>query len=122
MLSLSWQHSKVPKSCCHARFVPCRLKQLDEANGHNAQAGIDEQTDNGLMSERTGHVHSATKQSIVRQWLDGADDQAVPSGTCMLLYDASDQKGNVITTASCHVGKRRLHKGNTSPYLRKATP
>lgn len=60
-------------------LVVDRLKQLDEANGHNAQAGIDDQTDNGLMSERTGHVHSATKQSIVRQWLDGADDQAVPS-------------------------------------------
>jgi len=58
-----------------------RLKKLDEANGqvaHN-ENHFDEQTDNGLMTERTGQVHHGTKQDIVRQWLEGAE-QAPPTG------------------------------------------
>ncbi|DBB11107.1 hypothetical protein WJX82_008515 [Trebouxia sp. C0006] len=61
-------------------LVVDRLKKLDEANGqiaHN-ETHFDEQTDNGLMTERTGQVHHGTKQDIVRQWLEGAE-QAPPT-------------------------------------------
>ncbi len=72
-----------------------RLRKLDEANGqvaHN-ETHFDEQTDNGLMTERTGQVHHGTKQDIVRQWLEGAE-QAPPSGafahcTLRVLYKSS---------------------------------
>ena len=73
-------------SAVHGR----RLRKLDEANGqvaHN-ETHLDEQTDNGLMTERTGQVHHGTKQDIVRQWLEGAEE-APPTGafahcTCVL--------------------------------------
>ena len=72
-----------------------RLRKLDEANGqvaHN-ETHFDEQTDNGLMAERTGQVHHGTKQDIVRQWLEGAE-QELPSGafahcTLRCLYKLS---------------------------------
>ena len=57
-----------------------RLKQLDEANGHTAVVNGDEHTDNGLVGDRTGHVHAAAKQDIVNQWLQGSLDNVSPSG------------------------------------------
>lgn len=57
-----------------------RLKQLDEANGHTAVVNGDDHTDNGLVGDRTGHVHAAAKQDIVRQWLQGSLDNVSPSG------------------------------------------
>lgn len=58
----------------------CRLKQLDEANGHTAigLAG-DDHTDT-LEGARTGHVHTAAKQDIVRHWLQGSLENVSPSG------------------------------------------
>ena len=54
--------------------VCCRLRELDEANGHaaNVQAAHDDLTDNGVVEGRTGAVHHGIKQDIVRQWLDKA--------------------------------------------------
>ena len=73
------QRPSVPLST----LVACRLRKLDEANGQIAlnENHFDEQTDNGLMTERTGHVHHATKQSIVRQWLDGAEQEPPSTGS-----------------------------------------
>lgn len=61
-------------------LVVDRLKKLDESNGQVAHTGneFDEHTDNGLMTERTGHLQHGAKQDIVRQWLEGAE-QVPPS-------------------------------------------
>ena len=78
---LSLQITKLTQKKATVAVPGRRLKKLDEANGqiaHN-ETHFDEQTDNGLMTERTGQVHHGTKQDIVRQWLEGAE-QAPPTG------------------------------------------
>lgn len=76
----------------------CRLKQLDESNGHThiGMAG-DDQTDS-FEGARTGHVHTAAKQDIVRHWLQGSLENVSPSG---LLHDtlhstACTKVGNAV--------------------------
>lgn len=73
-----------------------RLRKLDEANGQVAHTGneFDEHTDNGLMTERTGHVHQGTKQDIVRQWLEGAEQVPPSTGT----FVCSETRCDVMET------------------------
>lgn len=61
-----------------------RLKQLDESNGHTA-VGLtgDDHTDT-MEGARTGHVHAAAKQDIVRHWLQGSLENVSPSGVLQL--------------------------------------
>ncbi len=85
----------------------CRLRKLDEANGqiaHN-ETHFDEQTDNGLMTERTGQVHHGTKQDIVRQWLEGAE-QAPTTG-------AFAHAGYLHTISTYDICIRYLHMLST---------
>ncbi|KAL3142045.1 hypothetical protein ABBQ32_004677 [Trebouxia sp. C0010 RCD-2024] len=60
-------------------LVVDRLKQLDESNGHTA-VGLtgDDHTDT-MEGARTGHVHAAAKQDIVRHWLQGSLENVSPS-------------------------------------------
>jgi len=98
---LSLQITKLKQKKATVAVPGRRLRKLDEANGqiaHN-ETHFDEQTDNGLMTERTGQVHHGTKQDIVRQWLEGAE-QAPPTGafahcTLHVLY--------VLSTRTLHM-------------------
>ncbi len=88
-----------------------RLRKLDEANGqiaHN-ETHFDEQTDNGLMTERTGQVHHGTKQDIVRQWLEGAE-QAPPTGAfthCTRVFCMCCPPGSCMNCAPGKENKRK---------------
>ena len=122
---LSLQITKLMQKKATSAVPGRRLRKLDEANGqitHN-ETHFDEQTDNGLMTERTGHVHHGTKQDIVRQWLEGAE-QAPSTGALLCFckswlstYDIYIRYLHAIST--CDIYMRYLHAISTCNGYRR---
>lgn len=57
-----------------------RLRQLDESNGLTAVDIAGDDTTDSAEDARTGQVHAAAKEDIVRHWLQGSLDNVSPSG------------------------------------------
>lgn len=57
-----------------------RLKQLDESNGNTAIGIPGDDTTDSAEEARTGQVHAAAKEDIVRHWLQGSLENVSPSG------------------------------------------
>lgn len=57
-----------------------RLRQLDESNGLTAVGVAGDDTTDSAEDARTGQVHAAAKEDIVRHWLQGSLDNVSPSG------------------------------------------
>lgn len=62
------------------RLIWSRLRQLDESNGHTALGHNGDDVTDSAEGARTGQVHAAAKEDIVRHWLQGSLDNVSPSG------------------------------------------
>ena len=79
-----------------AWLVLSRLRQLDESNGLTAVDIAGDDTTDSAEDARTGQVHAAAKEDIVRHWLQGSLDNVSPSG--QLQYHTA----NALPCAHCH--------------------